>query len=330
MTPDEAFIQAIREQPDDDAPRLIYADWLEEHGQLDRAEFIRACCEAARLPRSDPRRMPLWRRARQLLECHWEEWAGPLRRAVGLRWDRLGNQWLKPGFHGEALNYFQRGFVEQLCAEAFTVIARPNAFAALAPLRHLGLWDAGSRMSALAATPYLAQVETLTFQDYFQSPVTDAGLHALAESPHLGRLTALGLSRNNITDDGLSALAAAPWLCGLSVLILGSNGLTGRGLRPLLEAPHPPRLTSLFLSDNALGDRAIEALARSPLLQEVTSLALSDNGLTDRAVNALITSPYLSKLTTLQLNRNNISPRAQTRLRLSPLGSQLATLHLDT
>jgi uncharacterized protein (TIGR02996 family) len=30
MTHDEAFLQAILDSPDDDAPRLIYADWLEE------------------------------------------------------------------------------------------------------------------------------------------------------------------------------------------------------------------------------------------------------------------------------------------------------------
>ena len=34
MTHDEAFLEAIREQPGDDAPRLIYADWLEEHGRV--------------------------------------------------------------------------------------------------------------------------------------------------------------------------------------------------------------------------------------------------------------------------------------------------------
>jgi uncharacterized protein (TIGR02996 family) len=41
MTQDEAFLQAIREAPDDDAPRLVYADWLDENGQPERADFIR-------------------------------------------------------------------------------------------------------------------------------------------------------------------------------------------------------------------------------------------------------------------------------------------------
>jgi uncharacterized protein (TIGR02996 family) len=45
MTHDEAFLQAILDVPDDDSPRLVYADWLEEQGQMDKAEFIRVQCE---------------------------------------------------------------------------------------------------------------------------------------------------------------------------------------------------------------------------------------------------------------------------------------------
>lgn len=36
-----AFLAAIRERPDDDAIRLIFADWLDENGDPERAEFIR-------------------------------------------------------------------------------------------------------------------------------------------------------------------------------------------------------------------------------------------------------------------------------------------------
>jgi uncharacterized protein (TIGR02996 family) len=42
VPPDErAFLAKIVAHPDDDLPRLVYADWLEEHGQPARAEFIR-------------------------------------------------------------------------------------------------------------------------------------------------------------------------------------------------------------------------------------------------------------------------------------------------
>src|SRR4051794_6643142 len=53
MTHDEALWQAIIDAPEEDAPRLVYADWLEEHGQPERAEFIRVQCELAKLPECD-------------------------------------------------------------------------------------------------------------------------------------------------------------------------------------------------------------------------------------------------------------------------------------
>lgn len=48
MSDATALLAAIRAAPEDDAPRLVYADWLEEHGQPERAEFIRVQCELAR------------------------------------------------------------------------------------------------------------------------------------------------------------------------------------------------------------------------------------------------------------------------------------------
>ncbi len=45
MDHERAFLQAIREEPEDDARRLIFADWLEEQGGTAReaqAHFIRA------------------------------------------------------------------------------------------------------------------------------------------------------------------------------------------------------------------------------------------------------------------------------------------------
>ncbi len=38
-----AFLAAIRAEPDNDEPRLVYADWLEDEGESERAELIRLC-----------------------------------------------------------------------------------------------------------------------------------------------------------------------------------------------------------------------------------------------------------------------------------------------
>ena len=57
---DPELLRAICERPDDTALRLVAADWFEERGMLDRAEFIREQCTLDGVPRYDLRR----RRAR--------------------------------------------------------------------------------------------------------------------------------------------------------------------------------------------------------------------------------------------------------------------------
>lgn len=41
MTDESAFLRAIHVNPGDESLRLVYADWLEEHGDLLRAEYLR-------------------------------------------------------------------------------------------------------------------------------------------------------------------------------------------------------------------------------------------------------------------------------------------------
>jgi uncharacterized protein (TIGR02996 family) len=43
-----ALLAAVLASPGDDTPRLVYADWLDEHGNPERAEFIRMQCELAK------------------------------------------------------------------------------------------------------------------------------------------------------------------------------------------------------------------------------------------------------------------------------------------
>lgn len=92
MTGEEsALVRQILTRPADDTPRLVYADWLDEHDQADRAEFIRMSVEANRSTAPcyhDLTRPPgcptcaLHIRADALArewtdgEINWERWAG--------------------------------------------------------------------------------------------------------------------------------------------------------------------------------------------------------------------------------------------------------------
>lgn len=71
---EQAFLQAIIDRPDDDTPRLIFADWLDERGRpgdADRAEFIRLQCACGMGDFPSMREM-------DLLSEHRREWIKPL------------------------------------------------------------------------------------------------------------------------------------------------------------------------------------------------------------------------------------------------------------
>jgi uncharacterized protein (TIGR02996 family) len=49
----ELLLKAVVASPDDDLPRLVAADWLDEHGEGERAEFIRVQIERAKADRPE-------------------------------------------------------------------------------------------------------------------------------------------------------------------------------------------------------------------------------------------------------------------------------------
>jgi uncharacterized protein (TIGR02996 family) len=90
MTDDAAFIAAIRARPQEDAARLVYADWLEENGRADEADYLRVVHALTTLPEEAPARKKLVRRLLAVADGIEEEW----RDAVGRRFDVLLVGWL--------------------------------------------------------------------------------------------------------------------------------------------------------------------------------------------------------------------------------------------
>src|SRR5947209_3221724 len=79
---DRAFLGAIIEHPDDDGPRLVYADWLDENGGTVRADFIRLQCDMAKRDPESVRWYELSLRANRLLQRFENIWLGELRPRV--------------------------------------------------------------------------------------------------------------------------------------------------------------------------------------------------------------------------------------------------------
>ena len=96
----EPFLRAICADPEDDTARLVYADWLDENGDPDRAEFIRVQIEQVRggdwATRSNgqiPQRLfGLWQRNHaawqwelpQIRGVSWSGWDRGFLHAVGV------------------------------------------------------------------------------------------------------------------------------------------------------------------------------------------------------------------------------------------------------
>src|ERR1700694_1500200 len=78
MNDEDSLIQAVLDTPDDDAPRLNYADWLAERGDH-RGEFIRLQCQLWKTAAEDPRRSALKAREKELLEANEDAWCTPLK-----------------------------------------------------------------------------------------------------------------------------------------------------------------------------------------------------------------------------------------------------------
>jgi uncharacterized protein (TIGR02996 family) len=219
---DEAFLQAITAAPHDDAPRLVYADWLDEHGSpagAARAEFIRAQVALARLPAAEPRRAELHRRSLELLDEHRDTWRASLPRLQGVSWHR-----------------FWRGFVSGADVQAWKFYRRhAAALFGAAPVQFLRVFGiSASTCGELAASPYLARLTSLELVGAW---IGDEGAAALAASPHLAALRSLIARgplrtcfgprprRTLIGDTGALALAGSPHLGRLELLDLRDNAV---------------------------------------------------------------------------------------------------------
>lgn len=131
-TTDAAFLAAILANPLDDAPRLVYADWLDETGRVERAEYIRVQCELARFPPPGlenrlpgPTRQEMRESLRRREADLWNspgaiDWFNPY--AAGLQTIRLPRQTIG---HIEPVGYVRRGFIDSASLPTAALVGGP-------------------------------------------------------------------------------------------------------------------------------------------------------------------------------------------------------------
>jgi uncharacterized protein (TIGR02996 family) len=206
--PEDALLKAVIAEPEDDAPRLIYADWLEENGQEARAEFIRVQIELARVTEQRWNYHELRDRNVVLLQRHELGWAGPFRE-VSRTWS------------------FHRGFIRDTMSDLQTFVKHAGVLFAHSPLQWIIFRNARGCLGQLSSVPQLIRVNRL---DMNFERLNDDDAHALARCSYLKCLNHLLLSDNQIGDSGARALASSPYLDSLDSLDLKGNlGMTATG-----------------------------------------------------------------------------------------------------
>jgi uncharacterized protein (TIGR02996 family) len=216
----EPFLRAICADPEDDTVRLVYADWLDENGDPERAEFIRLQIAVPLQPKEfDPR----YARAEELRKKNWDIWFGGLPKLEGIEW-----VW-----------FVRRGFVFGVVASAgkWFVAHREQIFGAT-PVQNLTLIDAGQgTVERVLAVPETERLTSLTLR---RCRIAPGYFDVVTRCPRLGRLRSLTISDRFhlppyqcLTDDEARALVNTPFLPRLEALHL-SGWISEQAERVLL------------------------------------------------------------------------------------------------
>jgi uncharacterized protein (TIGR02996 family) len=356
MREDHGFLEAVRESPGDDLHRLAWADWLDEAGQADRAEHLRASVQACRLEPSDPQRAALEERADRLLDANEERWLGPLPEVA------LGWQWHK-------------GCVERLTVRAADLLARGDEVLAAAPVHEMRILGTAADLAQLAAWPGLLRLGSLDL-GVKPSPgepgpsgfaLRDIALDAFLSSPNLANVRHLRLSGHDFSNPLIGWMIERGWLGRLRTLDLSGCSSVGNGAARMLAAAEAPLLESLDLRRTNLsppGAAPLLAASRWPRLarlalpfllpqaeaaslsiepsrlmawqlQELFTLPppdhldLADASLTSASVQALALWPGLARVRALSLEDNRLTDTAARHLAASPHPRWLERLGLD-
>jgi uncharacterized protein (TIGR02996 family) len=320
----EAFLAAIAAAPADDLPRLVFADWLDENGDPERAAFIRA--QVRRAAEWDgPNDAELARTAAELFHTHGIGWCHTLLTALGVDMSRCQ---LLPqiGIWREAaasqlivlvldpsgrtthlvlqLN-FQRGFVHELSVTVANALPGTSFAAAFrhepihALTAHFGstvrpdgwikLSEPALRRISRLAVEFHPDVAAVT--PAMLSPVfTDshlAGVRQFRLSPHLP-----GMADARIPPETLAAFTRSPLAYRLDALEL--EAVDDDSIRALCRNTQL-NLEKLTLNGAYTRD-ALTPLQRSGIAESVRSLTLFFNEPDDISAFARSRWPKLTEL----------------------------------
>jgi uncharacterized protein (TIGR02996 family) len=312
-----AFLNTIREHPDADLPRLVFADWLDEAGDPARAEFIRLQCELASLPDHDPQFRQLEDRDHELLSDHEPAWAGEL--------PRYATEW-----------EWRRGFVEDVTFALHQYAHADEAVGGQSVTRLSLTGGAGARSHdsmawdrcRLMADVRHFDLTGLTFNQHWGTRELVA--QWFLQSASMPRLTGLAfrdVRADPFLPDALSLCPAVAKLDDLS--FAGAAGGTPLDPIHLHLALHRSRLRALALSDFALSDFALADLFRFEWTSTLAHLDVSANPLTPNAYRAFAGAPPEMRLESLDVSGTPLAGISLEPLLDTPSCESLTKLEMN-
>jgi uncharacterized protein (TIGR02996 family) len=328
--PAAGFLDAILASPDDDTHRLVYADWLDDNGDPERAEFIRAQCALERLNSADPAWIEHRIREYQLGVAHQKDWQAEapkwthkrdlhFGRGFPARISCGGKEWARYGANLATRTVIDDVFLSGDVDE--------TTLAALAASPHLGrLCNFGAQNSLprilRELLPRMSGLRDLFLPTPWDHPrhVTDEVL-SLLRLPNLPALQSLELRAK--PGHALAPALDRPGLRDLRLLV---EDLPPAELAEVLDAPFVPGLRRLWL-DEELSAEGCRLLAATPSLAGLKSLRIGFFTVeVEASLEAILDSPTLANLTALHLD--NIGDEGLNLLARSPGTRRLRSLTL--
>jgi uncharacterized protein (TIGR02996 family) len=351
-----AFEAAVIANADDDTPRLVYADWLDEHGDPDRATFIRTQCALWDKNPADEDYVDLIEPRSHICDLMRQRWAAmrDLPKEVMFVPDtsHRDSDGAASGYHRGFPYFVHTGY----CAPAATttywkrLVAALNSIVHSTTLRGLKIGDSSNArgLRTVLGNPISGYFSALTLTN--QDPdTTDSGgtLPVLLSSPICGALRWLELSNvRSATDSRLLArtkafcqlrrfgggleCAAKPtsevissdWFGSLTRINL--NLSTENAPTAICGLAHIPNLHTLELS--RLSQRGGVAFAKANVYPALSRLRLEQAAICGNGVKSLAKAK-LPRLAVLELLDCGLTDADAVQLARSPIFDGLRVLH---
>lgn len=206
MSAEADLMRTVIAAGDDLTPRLVYADWLDDHGQPERAAFIRDQVLVAATPTDTPARREAARRAYELERKYGKRWAGPVAKHC--------HDW-----------QFRGGFPDMIGLTAAKLRRNADKLFAHAPIRSLLVTKLDRRIDTLE---YLPVDNSLTRLSLWGSRLTAAHLPWLADLTTISKIHTLSLLFNELNRTASRPLAESLLFQRLTRIELGGNPIPDR------------------------------------------------------------------------------------------------------